>query len=134
MLNRPSMSDVKTEPKPTEDEESVDAYEARISHHTGLPAASEVAIGAATGAVVGAMAGPIGVVAGTIVGGVVGAVSAATIAKEDARKAKHDAELDEAIGVTKGDLGATARQRRPAPEGAEAEDADDTIADDLADL
>lgn len=134
MLMDPLMSDVKANPESTEPEESVDHYQARISRHSSFPAASEVVAGAATGALFGAMAGPFGMLAGGIVGGAVGAISGATLAQDDVRRAQHQAELDEDIGVTKGDLGASARQRRSAPDGAEANTADDAMSLELSDL
>jgi len=62
--------------------------------------------GEIAGAVVGSIAGPVGVVGGMVVGAVIGAVTGKVIEEQAHRADAHDAELDDEIGVTKGDLGA----------------------------
>lgn len=62
--------------------------------------------GEVVGAVVGSMGGPAGAVAGMVLGAAAGAVIGKTIDEEADRKSYHDEELDEIIGVTKGDMGA----------------------------
>ncbi len=69
--------------------------------------------GELVGAVVGSAAGPVGTVAGMVVGAVVGALTGHVLQDEGRRNRKHDDELDEAIGVAGGDLGA-ARAGTPA--------------------
>jgi len=73
--------------------------------------------GEITGAIVGSMAGPPGVVAGMVIGAAAGAMLGKIIDEEAARTSHHDIELDEAIGVTKGDLGSV---HPPPPPEAEA--------------
>jgi len=80
--------------------------------------AEGTASGALVGAVVGAMAGPPGVVAGAIVGGVAGALTGAALDDESSRRAARDRELDDAIGVSGGDLGAPNLAHPPATVGA----------------
>jgi phage tail tape-measure protein len=80
--------------------------------------AEGVASGAAAGAILGAGAGPAGIVAGALIGGAAGAVAASALEKDAARKAAHARELDEQIGVTKGDLGAPNLKHPPARVGA----------------
>ena len=62
--------------------------------------------GEVVGAVVGSMGGPAGAVAGMVLGAAAGAMIGKIIDEEADRKSFHDEELDEIIGVTKGDLGA----------------------------
>lgn len=80
--------------------------------------AEGTASGALVGAVVGAMAGPPGVVAGAIVGGVAGAITGAALDHESSQRAARDRELDEAIGVSGGDIGAPNLAHPPATVGA----------------
>ena len=76
------------------------------------------ASGTVAGAVVGSIAGPVGAVAGAIVGSLAGAVAGAALEDEDARASQHDEELDEAIGVYDGELGAAPPNAPPARIGA----------------
>jgi phage tail tape-measure protein len=76
------------------------------------------AAGAIAGASIGAVAGPPGMIAGAIIGGVIGTVAGNRLEKEDAVESQHDAELDRAIGVTAGDLGAASPNQPPAIRGA----------------
>jgi uncharacterized membrane protein len=64
------------------------------------------ASGALAGAVFGAAAGPPGIAVGAAVGAIAGALVGSALDKEAAVEAEHTSELDDAIGVTKGDLGA----------------------------
>jgi hypothetical protein len=82
------------------------------SHAVGAPEAGAIA-GEIAGAVVGSIAGPVGAVAGMVIGAVAGAVAGEELAVESARASAHDKELDEEIGVTKGDLGAVQPGRPP---------------------
>jgi phage tail tape-measure protein len=75
------------------------------SHAVGAPEAGAIA-GEIAGAVIGSVAGPVGAIAGMVIGAVAGAVAGEELAVESDRVSKHDKELDEEIGVTKGDLGA----------------------------
>jgi phage tail tape-measure protein len=62
--------------------------------------------GAAGGAVVGAMAGPVGAVVGGAIGAAVGMLAGEALDEDTSRRSAHDRELDDAIGITGGDLGA----------------------------
>jgi hypothetical protein len=73
--------------------------------------------GAIAGAALGSIAGPAGAAAGAVIGGVVGAFVAKVSDEEAARVSFHDGELDEAIGVTGGDLGAPNLKHPPAIRG-----------------
>ncbi len=66
----------------------------------------EGAVGAIAGAAMGAIAGPPGAVVGAIIGGAIGAIAGRTGSAEDHITDDKDQELDEAIGVTSGDIGA----------------------------
>lgn len=68
--------------------------------------------GALTGAIVGAAAGPAGVVAGSAVGAGLGTLAGAVLDRESHQKDAHDRELDDAIGVTAGDISARDSIRR----------------------
>ncbi len=62
--------------------------------------------GAMTGAIAGAVAGPAGMVVGGAIGAALGALAGAVLDRESHAADEHDRELDDAIGVTSGDLGA----------------------------
>lgn len=62
--------------------------------------------GAVTGAIAGVVAGPPGIVLGGAIGAALGTLAGAVIDRESHAAEKHDRELDDAIGVTEGDLGA----------------------------
>jgi outer membrane lipoprotein SlyB len=85
------------------------------SHHT--TEAGAVA-GELAGAVVGSAAGPVGAVAGMVVGAVAGALTGHFLENDARRVRAHDDELDEAIGVTRGNLGAASAASPPARVGA----------------
>jgi hypothetical protein len=74
--------------------------------------------GAVAGAALGAVAGPPGIVAGGIVGTALGVLAGVGIDNADHAHDRHDRELDDAIGVTKGDLGAASPNAPPARTGA----------------
>ncbi len=76
------------------------------------------AAGAIAGASIGAIAGPPGMIAGALLGGAVGSIAGHRLEKEDAFASQHDADLDEAIGVVGGDLGAASPHQPPAVRGA----------------
>jgi len=63
-------------------------------------------VGAAAGAAVGAIAGPAGIVGGAVLGAIAGAATGRALIEIDEKKAAKEAQLDDEIGVTKGDLGA----------------------------
>ncbi len=69
--------------------------------------------GAVTGAVAGVVAGPPGIVLGGAVGAVLGTLAGAVLDRESHAADRHDRELDEAIGVIGGDLGAKEAARAP---------------------
>jgi phage tail tape-measure protein len=71
--------------------------------------------GELVGAVVGSAAGPVGTVAGMVVGAVVGALTGRVLEEEGRKSRIHDEELDEAIGVTGGDLGGGRAGAPPEP-------------------
>jgi hypothetical protein len=78
---------------------------------------ASTAAGALAGAAVGAVAGPPGVVAGGLIGTAVGGLAgfAATTAETAHDRREH--ELDDVIGITKGDLGAAPPGQPPATRG-----------------
>ena len=65
----------------------------------------------------GAIAGPAGLAAGAVVGGIVGGVIAKVVDEEEDRVSLHDHELDDAIGVTSGSIGAANLKHPPALRG-----------------
>jgi hypothetical protein len=71
------------------------------------------AAGEVVGAVVGAGAGPVGAVAGMVIGALAGHIAASAMEEEGHRVAVHDAELDDAIGVTRGTIGRGNAKRAP---------------------
>jgi phage tail tape-measure protein len=82
--------------------------------------ASEVGAlaGEVAGGIVGAIAGPAGAATGMIVGAMAGALAGEVMDREAKRAQAHDADLDDAIGVTSGDLGAPNLEHPPAKVGA----------------
>lgn len=62
--------------------------------------------GAASGAAVGALAGPPGMIIGGTIGTAVGMLAGSVLDEAGQRSEAHERELDDAIGVTHGDLGA----------------------------
>lgn len=74
----------------------------------GIEADIGATVGLVSGAAAGAIAGPIGAMVGATVGCIVGEATGAALHADDHRKAIHDHELDDAIGVTKGPIGAGA--------------------------
>lgn len=62
--------------------------------------------GAVTGAIAGVVAGPAGMVVGGAIGAALGTLAGAVLDRESHAADKHERELDDAIGVTDGDLGA----------------------------
>ncbi len=85
----------------------------RIEHE-----AEGAASGAFVGAVVGAAAGPAGVAAGAVIGGIAGALAGAALDQDASEDAARTRELDAAIGVSGGDLGAPNLKHPPATIGA----------------
>lgn len=84
--------------------------------HGEVLAAASLA-GVAAGAAVGAVVGPVGAIVGGMIGAAVGSAAGEIIQEENERKSVHDKELDEEIGVTKGDLGAADPDQPPAEHG-----------------
>jgi len=88
------------------------AHQKHVIHEAGGAAG-----GALAGAALGAIAGPAGIAAGAVLGGVVGAVVAVISDEESERASLHDRELDAAIGVDGGSLGAPNLKHPPALRG-----------------
>jgi nucleotide-binding universal stress UspA family protein len=74
--------------------------------------------GAVAGATVGIVAGPPGVAIGTVIGAAMGMAAGKTLDNEDKRKHLREEQLDRAIGVSGGDLGAAPPNQPPARVGA----------------
>jgi hypothetical protein len=81
-------------------------------------AAVGAAVGAAAGAAVGAIAGPPGVAVGAAIGAAVGAVAEGVVDRDKQARSRHDATLDQEIGVIGGDIGAPNLRHPPARVGA----------------
>jgi phage tail tape-measure protein len=62
--------------------------------------------GALTGAIIGSVGGGLGVIVGSAIGAAIGKVAGTVLDRDSHEGEKHDHELDDAIGVTAGDLGA----------------------------
>jgi hypothetical protein len=73
--------------------------------------------GAVAGAALGAVAGPPGIVAGGLVGTAMGVLAGVGLDNAEHAFEAHDHELDDEIGVTKGDLGAAPPDAPPAVKG-----------------
>ena len=82
-----------------------------------LHEAGGAAGGAIAGAALGFAAGPVGAAAGALIGGAIGAFVAKIGDEESERVSLHDGELDAAIGVNGGDLGAPNLEHPPATRG-----------------
>jgi hypothetical protein len=109
-------------PKAPQKTEPSKAPEAEVAthptaHRHPLHEAGGAAGGALAGAAVGSIGGPAGAAAGAIIGGVVGAFVAKISDEEADRVSFHDGELDAAIGVNGGDLGAPNLKHPPAIRG-----------------
>ena len=74
--------------------------------------------GEVLGGLLGSAAGPPGVVAGMVIGAVAGTLAGESLDADARRKHLRDEELDEAIGVVGGDLGAARPDAPPAKRGA----------------
>lgn len=86
--------------------------EAGLPHHReGAAVATGTIIGAAAGAAAGAIAGPPGMLAGAVLGAFAGGATGEALAENEAVEAKHDADLDEEIGVAGGEMGAAMTTR-----------------------
>jgi hypothetical protein len=98
--------------------------EARNETPAGLPKHGHVhsslgaLAGEIAGAIVGGVAGPAGAVAGMILGAVAGEVATDAFEWESERSRRHEASLDQEIGVIGGDLGAASADAPPARIGA----------------
>jgi phage tail tape-measure protein len=85
---------------------SPEELEAKLRKPHGEVLAAASLAGVAAGAAVGAVVGPVGAIVGGMIGAAVGSAAGEIITEENERRSFHDRELDEDIGVTKGDLGA----------------------------
>jgi len=74
--------------------------------------------GALAGAVIGSVAGPVGALAGAIIGAAAGSLLGDVTHKAGVERDTRDAELDEEIGVSGGDMGAPNLSHPPATVGA----------------
>jgi hypothetical protein len=74
-----------------------------LIHVAGVLAGATM--GAAVGAVVGALAGPPGMWTGALLGGLSGTAAGRVMYVQSSRESKHDADLDDEIGVTSANLG-----------------------------
>lgn len=79
-----------------------------VEGERGLEADIGAGVGLVAGALAGAIAGPIGAVVGATIGSVVGEATGAAIHRQEHERTMHDHELDDAIGVTSGPIGAGA--------------------------
>jgi uncharacterized protein YcfJ len=83
-----------------------------LRHKSSVPpfqrreAQAGVMVGAIAGAVLGAIAGPPGVAAGAAFGAAIGGVAGAALDRVDAARDKRERELDDEIGITRGNMGA----------------------------
>jgi phage tail tape-measure protein len=100
--------------KKDEPEVPLAEYEAKLHKPHGEAIAAASLAGVAAGAAVGAVVGPVGAVVGGMIGAAVGSAAGEIIQEENERTSFHDHELDDDIGVTKGDLGA-ADPKQPPP-------------------
>jgi hypothetical protein len=82
------------------------ALEHELHHESGAVLDASALSGAIAGAVIGSIAGPPGVVAGGIIGTALGVVAGVGLDNAERVHGERDKELDEDIGVTKGNLGA----------------------------
>ncbi len=77
--------------------------------------------GEIAGGLLGSIAGPPGAVAGMVIGAAAGALAGEVLDRDAQRAYAHDSDLDDEIGVTRGDLGSRPppppppRTAKPAP-------------------
>jgi phage tail tape-measure protein len=83
-----------------------DKKSVRASKRRHVREAEGGAAGAVAGATMGSVAGPPGAVVGAVIGGVVGAAAAAILDENSVEHSIREKKLDDAIGVTKGAVGA----------------------------
>lgn len=91
------------------------SYDLLNAEETGKVAGASA--GALAGAAVGAFAGPVGLVAGGVIGAAAGAAAGIVYADAEAERAEVDEELDEAIGVYGGNIGAAGPNAPPSKRG-----------------
>jgi nucleotide-binding universal stress UspA family protein/hemerythrin-like domain-containing protein len=109
-LDRPVMVVRPTPPKKASKRPS--EGEPESDERAGVPKPPHAMLGAAalaggaSGAVVGAVGGPPGAILGGTIGTAVGMLAGSALEEANEHAEAHDHELDDAIGVTKGDLGA----------------------------
>lgn len=78
----------------------------RAAHAVTVEEGIGAGVGLVAGGVAGAIAGPIGIALGASIGAVVGDAVGTAMHEREADASKHDHELDDAIAVTSGSLGA----------------------------
>jgi hypothetical protein len=91
--------------EPERELDDVERAERKLHIHASVLDATTLT-GAVAGAAIGAIAGPAGIVAGGIVGTALGVIAGVGLDKAEHARDQHEKNLDDAIGVTKGDLGA----------------------------
>jgi len=72
------------------------------------------AAGAVSGALIGTFGGPVGAAIGAVAGAAAGAVAGAAFHARDKRASARDRELDRAIGIDGGEIGAPNLEHPPA--------------------
>jgi hypothetical protein len=72
----------------------------RIVRRTPSEPAAAFITGAVVGAAAGSVAGPAGAMVGALAGGALAGIAGVALEEEQARRDKHDEELDEELGVT----------------------------------
>jgi hypothetical protein len=90
----------------TKEKNTVNESAAHLDHPGRSATTVEMTLaGAVAGAATGALAGPIGAIAGGVIGTVAGALAGNALSEDDEIHSRKDAELDEEIGVSGGDMG-----------------------------
>ena len=87
----------------------VEVLQNRLSKHHAPTLTASTAAGAAAGVMAGAFGGPLGAAVGGFVGAAIGAVAGEALEESTEEHDTHDAQLDVAIGVDGGDIGARGR-------------------------
>jgi hypothetical protein len=89
-----------------------------VKSHKVTPGEVGAIAGEIAGGLFGSAAGPVGAVAGMVLGAVAGTAAGEALESTAERTRRHDEDLDEAIGVIGGDLGAASPDAPPARIGA----------------
>jgi hypothetical protein len=101
-------------PTTTADAAKTDALEASVrAPSMAAPVALDAAAGAAAGAIAGTIAGPVGMAIGAVIGGFVGGAAGVAVETADKEKSAHDAQLDQEIGVSGGNIGEASPEQPP---------------------